>query len=252
MVSKETLGSIEKIIEEGGTSLQSKTSLKNIDEEADKHAMRIVGALQEGEIETLLKLVRERRSKLALSTGITDQVLGVCKQVLAFGAAGLAIGLAFLDKARSLSVTAQKVLAVIGIFYGELAIVSLVVLIVYILQARFRYPFLYFERIGNTWPFFYYASISDDVPRREIQSSDATLKGARLYATDFLKFLGRCLSESDKEEARNELQQYFLLLAYQGYVNQFSLRLANLFAYGFVGAFITGVVMALMIMIGGL
>jgi len=252
MTSEETLKSIQVLMEKARASLQNKNSLNDIDRETDKHVDEILYLVEQGDLDTLLKLVRDRRSKLALSTGITDQVLGVCKQVLAFGAAGLPIGLAFMDKARTLSVLTQKFLAVIGVFYGELVIVSLVVLLVYILQARFRYPFLYFDRLGNAWPFFYYASVSDHVPRNEFQTSDDTLKGARLYAQDFVSFVGRCLSENKRQEARNELQQYFLLLAYQGYVNQFSLRLANLFAYGFSGAFITAAALAFLIMIGSL
>jgi hypothetical protein len=78
-------------------------------------------------------------------------VVGICKQVLAFGIAGIALAVGFLDKLKTVPLGAQKLLAVIGVFYVELLLCSLFVLIMYTLQSRFRYPFLYFDRIGNTW-----------------------------------------------------------------------------------------------------
>jgi hypothetical protein len=196
---------------------------------------------------TLLDTVKERREKIPLSTGITDQIIGICQSLLSFGAGGLALSLAFIDKASKLSIPVQKYLAIAGIFYVELVIISILSLILYMLQARFRFPFLYFEKIGNAWPWFYYASISADVPRGPVQLSRARLNGSALYAKDFVRFTEKVLDEDYKKKLRNEIQQYFLLMSYQAYVNQFSLRLANFFMYGFVGAFITAVIMLLLV-----
>ena len=204
----------------------------------------VVDAVPSSDLDDLIKLVRDRRAGLPLSTGITDQIVGISQQLLAFGAAGFALAIGFLDKIRSFSIPVQKYFAVFGIFYLELIIVSLTLLIVYMLQARFRYPFLYFREIGNAWPFFYYSSISP-VPRCELQSRRARLRASEMYAKDLMVFANKCVTETKPAQLRNELQQYFLLMSFQGYVNQFSLRLASLFTCGFTGAAATAIVLFL-------
>lgn len=113
----------------------------------------------------LTERIRKRRLNLSPSSEITDAVVGICQQILAFGAAGLGLSLGFADKLRLLNPGLQKAITIAGIVYFELMLVSLLVLIWYLLQAHFRYPFLSFKLIGNTWPSFYYGSISSDVPR---------------------------------------------------------------------------------------
>lgn len=195
--------------------------------------------------ETITDRIRKRRAALSWASDINTEVVGVCKQVLAFGAAGVGLSLGFADKLTLLAVGLQKAIVVAGIVYFELVLVSLLVLFVYLLHARFRYPFLSFERIGNTWPWFYYASVSPEVPRAPVQTPKQRLLAARLYATDLIHFAGKTVSETKKQELRNEIQQYFLLLAYQGYVHQFSLRLTNIFFCGLVGSLSTGFVLSL-------
>ena len=193
--------------------------------------------------ESLTERIRKRRSFLSLASDINTEVVGVCKQVLAFGAAGLGLSIGFADKLALLSVGQQKAIVIAGIVYSELVLVSLLVLFFYLLQARFRYPFLSFERIGNTWPWFYYASISPEVPRAPLQTPRQRLVAARLYASDLVRFANKVVAETKKEELRIEIQQYFLLLAYQGYVHQFSLRLTNIFFCGVAGSMCTGLVL---------
>ena len=247
---------VAKIEDEANRGLQKlpllsingwKEYLPNIEEEARRCLDNLLATLDDAAKNALLEVVKERRGKLPLSTEITVQIIGICQSILAFGAGGLALSLAFIDKASNLSVAVQKYLAIAGIFYVELVIVSVLALILYMLQARFRYPFLYFNSIGNAWPWFYYASIQRDVPRSAIQFSRKRLKADELYAQDLITFAEKVLEEDPTERLRNEIQQYFLLMSYQGYVNQFSLRLANFFMYGFVGAFITALIMLLLV-----
>ena len=191
----------------------------------------------------LIERILKRRSSLSLASDITTEVVGICKQVLAFGAAGLGLSLGFADKFALLPAGLQKTIVILGTVYLELVLVSLLVLFFYLLQARFRYPFLSFERIGNTWPWFYYASIASDVPRSPLQSPRKRFFAARLYAEDLVRFADRVVAETDKNELRAEIQQYFLLLAYQGYVHQFSLRLTNIFFCGVAGSIFTGLIL---------
>ncbi len=224
--------------------------LEKVETEADGALERLIAGLSECEADSVAKAITDRRSKLEVGSDITDQVVGISKQILAFGIAGLALTVGFADKVRMFSVITQKFLAIGGILYIELVLVSLLVLALYMLQAHFRYPFLYFKRIGNAWPWFYYASISDDVPRNPIQTTKARARAAKLYAIDMLQFAQRALGERPKARLRVEVQQYFLLLAYQGYVNQFSVRLTNLFCYGFAGSFASALVLAVLVKVG--
>jgi hypothetical protein len=199
-----------------------------------------------GDGKDLIDVIKDRRSRLSLSSGITSEIVGICQQILAFGAAGVALTVGFMDKVRQFSVPVQKLLAIVGIFYAELVFISLLVLIWYMLQARFRYPSLYFDQIGNAWPFFYYALITP-VVRWPIQFANQRFGAATSYAKDLVTFTKKVLEETTAERLRNELQQYFLLLSYQGYVHQFSLRLASLFMYGFLGALSSALIMLILV-----
>jgi hypothetical protein len=183
-----------------------------------------------------VETIDARRNKLPLSSGTTDQIIGICQQILAFGAAGLALCIGFGEKLRTLGVVQQKLTVLAGIFYSELVVLSLFVLVYYFLQSHFRYPFLYFSKIGNAWPYFYYASISHNISRSPIQLASTRARDGVQYAIDFACFAKNLLNENATLRLRAELQQYFLLVAYQGYVNQFDLRLSNLFVCGFIGA----------------
>lgn len=195
-----------------------------------------------GDRTKLMEVVKARRDKLSLSSGITTPIIGICQQILAFGGAGVALTIGFIDKVRHFDPVIQKVLAVVGIFYAELIVLSLVVLLIYMLQARFRYPSIYFERIGNAWPFFYYASITP-VSRNPLQGSRTRFEASVNYAKDLVRFSDKVLSENEEDRCRAELQQYFLLVSYQAYVHQFAVRLAALFMYGFIAAVATALVM---------
>ena len=209
-----------------------------IENEADAFLRERVNQVALKDVKDWIDSIKGRREKLSLSSGITSQIVSICQQILSFGAAGLALTVGFMDKIKQFTTTVQKLLAIVGIFYFELILLSLLVLIWYMLQARFRYPSLYFEKTGNAWPFFYYAAITP-VARSPIQTSTARFDAAVSYASDLVKFTDLTLGEDPHSRLRVELQQYFLLMSYQAYVHQFSLRLASIFMYGFVGALFT-------------
>ncbi len=192
----------------------------------------------------MMERIKDRRSKLSLSSGITAPIVGICQQILAFGAAGIALTVGFIDKVETFSPIVQKFLAAFGIFYVELIVLSLLVLIQYMLQARFRYPSIYFEKIGNAWPYFYYSKITQ-VSRNPMQGSKTRFDASVAYARDLVNFSEMVLGESDAERLRAELQQYFLLMSYQAYVHQFAVLLGRLFMYGFIAAVAT-----LLLMVG--
>ncbi len=222
-----------------------------IEDAVDQYLTAVITSTPDADVEKIIRCIKDRREKVSLSTGITDQILGICQQILVFGAAGLALTIGFLDKVRSFSLVVQKIMAIGGIFYLELVGLSLLVLVWYMLQAHFRYPFLYFRKIGNAWPWFYYASISE-VSRRPVQLAKARFGASSSYAKDFAAFAYKALTEKPRERLRAELQQYFLLMAYSGYLHQFSLRLTDLFFYGFAGAVLSAMIFLAAVLKGAL
>lgn len=229
-----------------------KTSFKEIEDQVDRFLKENLGKLNEDKCKELIEIIKDRRNNLALSSDIYDQIIKLCQAILAFGAGGLGLSLAFVDKVIKFSPFVQKMVAIAGIFYVELLIVSLLSLTLYMFQARFRYPFLFFTKIGNSFPFFYYSSISPATPRSPFQTNKKFVKGSKLYAKDFTQFATKIVDENDKERLRNELQQYFLLISYQGYVNQFSLQLTNLFLYGVIGTMVSAIIMIISVLTGRL
>jgi hypothetical protein len=213
-----------------------RADLPLIDDQTNVEITALLSGVTDDKLKDILARIHARRDKLPLSSDITNQVISVCGTLLGFGAAGIGLSVGFADKIRQLTPLAQKIIVAAGIVYSELAAVSLMVLVLYMIQARFRYPFLYLKKTGNTWPWFYYATISPDVSRRAVQTNDELLAAARHYATDFIAFANKVIGETPGDELRNELQQYYLLIAYQGYVQQFSLRLTNLFFYGLIAS----------------
>jgi hypothetical protein len=222
------------------------TVFDQLDEQASSYVDQVIGTsvkasadTQPTEPSTLIDIIKSRRERLALSSSTTEQIVGISKQILAFGAAGLALSLGFGEKFHTFTTNFQKLIALTGIFYIELVLVSLITLIWYLLQAHFRYPFLYLKKIGNSWPYFYYGSIDRKVSRFPLQTAKTRVADGARYAEDFLRFSEVCLKETPRERLRAELQQYFLLISYQGYVQQFALRLSNLFFYGFAGSVVS-------------
>ena len=238
----EVIAEIEEQAEQASSelswfSLQAvRRAVAPMESTVDALLTRLVNGVPESGLDALITKIKERRRNLPLTSEIYTEVVGVSKQILTFGAAGFAFSLGFADKVSLLPANVQRWIVILGIFYLELLATSIFVLLLYILQARYRYPFLEFAKIGNTWPFFYYSSISDETPRWPIDTAGMRMRAATLYAKDLTKFADRVISEQPREQLRVELQQYFLLIAFMGYVHQFSIRLTNTFLYGLTGS----------------
>lgn len=253
-IAKRTLSEIERLANELSGSVHWwntdwPSTFSSIETVVDDYIRARLHDSSSTKVKELIPDVKARREKLSLSTSITAPIVGISQQILAFGGAGVALTIGFIDKVKHFSPIVQKSLAIVGIFYSELILLSLGVLILYMLQARFRFPSIYFAKIGNGWPFFYYAAITP-VSRNPVQSSRKRFDAAVAYAGDLVHFCENVLLESDEDRLRVELQQYFLLMSYQAYVNQFALRLASVFMYGFIGAVITALLMFVLIFTG--
>lgn len=224
----------------GDKGLSYDEKIQLIDNECNRYIDKIISKFCKSkspqELEDIKNQISDYRKNLGLNTGITEPIIGICRQILAFGAAGFALSLGFLDSLDDFNITPKKYIAIAGIYYLQLMVVSIYILILYISQARFRYPFLQFEKIGNSWPFFYYATISNKVPYGVFQSKKSSLLANILYARDLLRYVGNATSDNTIARIKKELLQHFLLISLQAYLHQQSLKLANSFIYGFAGA----------------
>lgn len=254
----EAITALERILEEARPRLPRMSfsawlgHVPQIDSITDQRITELVTGLDDSKSREIIARIQARVGRLSLKTAVTQEVVGISKQLLAFGAAGLGLVLAFVGNAQHVPIFAQKFLAIVGILYVELLAVSIVVLLLYLAQARFRYPFLYFDKIGNAAPFFYYSAVSNDISRSPVQLARARLVAVTRYAQDFARFAGEIVGESTQGELRAELQQYFLLLEYQGYVHQFGIRLTNLFLYGLCAVGLTFLTLVVLLMVGAL
>jgi hypothetical protein len=244
-------------------------ALDRIEETADSAIEALLRPLSKEELDDLLTTIRARRGLLSVGAAYGNEVVATAKQILAFGGAGIGLAAAFLQRLTEVPPFILKGVAIVALFYGNLILLSLYIIFSFAWQARFRYPFLYFTRIGNTVPFFYYKAISPDTPRSMFQSGATKETAARLYAADFVQFVryhipgllsdqnvsaGSTVDTSTKDSAcleakrrvvRDEIQQYFLILSYQGYVNQYEVRMNNDFLYGLIGATVAAVVLGI-------
>src|SRR4051812_38217699 len=74
-----------------------------LEERTDLYVSAVIDQIPEAKRGPLIQLIRKRRSALFLNSGITSEIVGICKQILSFGAAGLALSLGFADRLRYMS-----------------------------------------------------------------------------------------------------------------------------------------------------
>jgi|ERR1700732_2436050 hypothetical protein len=85
----------------------------------------------------LIDKIRKRRSVLAIKPEFTPEVVGIAKQIVAFGGAGFGFVLTFShDIAKDLT----TLTSVLALLYINITLVSLAILIWFFCQARTRYP----------------------------------------------------------------------------------------------------------------
>jgi len=219
-----------------------------IDEAADKAVDQILSTIgsDENRITDLLKRVAHLRTLgAATGTSADENLIRTCQYLLGFTVAGLTFLLAFSQRIAALPMPIAKGLWALGLAFALVLLTSVVVLVLHTVQNRFRYPFLYFERIGNPWNWFYYGCISPETPRWPFEwPRQGRFDGAKFYALDLARFVSNAVRETKAAALRSDLQHFFLLMSYQGYALQFELRTQNIFIYG-VGAALVGLVLLL-------
>jgi hypothetical protein len=244
--------------------------LDGVESQAEQEIDKLMEGLNEGQLKELLETVRQRRGLVDTNAAYGNEVVSTSKQILAFGGAGIGLVAAVATKLADLPPQFLKLVGLVTLFYLNLTGLSLFTILQFVWLTRFRYPFLYLRKIGNTIPFFYYQAISPEVPRSTLQTAEEKYLAVELYAKDFVKFVKHLIPDmvasaasddpqgkrvasvdTDKPDlrlkrrvVRDELQQYFLLISYQGYVNQFEVRMNNQFFYGVSASIVSTIVLA--------
>jgi hypothetical protein len=153
--------------------------------------------------------MEDRRSKVSDSTW---QTLGLI--IAAFGilAAGNLIPL-------------LKIPIIFVLFF--MLVTSIIKLIEFEAQSRFRYPFLNFPEYGNRWKWFYYGNkyITQTSESPFNLNSTRIKKDEYSYVQGLKYFLGSYHKETIDSEISDNLLQLYLLQVHNFYKNKFYLRL---------------------------
>ena len=194
--------------------------------------------------EAFIDRLSDRRKNLHIKPEFTPQVVGVCQQILAFGIAGLGLVVAFGTRLGDVAPFWQSVIKAACLIALNLTAISFFVLVWFFVQARSRYPFLFLERLGNAPPFFYYETLSRSWRFRPLSRAPGIFKANRNYLSDLSSFAKKLVDEDQDpiQRARYELQQYYLLIVYQGYLDQYEMQLEHIFLYCSVSGVLSALV----------
>ena len=213
--------------------------------EIQQHLSRFDVSTEDGkkQFEAFTAQMVERRKSLSVKPEFTSEVVGICKQILAFGATLLGLIIAFFPRLTELSEFWRSILGLTTLLTLDLTVVSLLVLVWFFIQARSRYPFLYLQKLGNAPPFFYYETLNRRRPYSPLPSALGVFSGNKYYLTDLKKFSQTLVEEAQDPllRARHELQQYYLLIVYQGYLDQYEMQLVHIFVYGSLASIVASV-----------
>jgi hypothetical protein len=196
--------------------------------------------------ESFIERLSDRRKNLHIKPEFTPQVVGACQQILAFGMAGLGLGVAFSARLADITPFWQSMVKTAFLVSLNLTAMSFLVLVWFFIQARSRYPFLFLDRLGNAAPFFYYETLSRTWHYPPIRTRRGILNANFNYLVDLGRFAQTLVNENADpiERARYELQQYYLLIVYQAFLDQFEMQLEHIFLYGTVSGVLSALVVS--------
>jgi hypothetical protein len=204
------------------------------------------GSLDEG-LKELIDKIRARRSLLSIKPEFTPEVVGIAKQIIAFGGAGFAFVLGLSQLRSAGTISANNVIFFLTLLYVNITAVSMCILIWFFFQARTRYPWLYLDRLGNSNQYFYYNAVPLNYNYRPFYLRRADEKLAQdlnVFLDSLSEFANRSIRETRIEELKNEIIQYHLLIFYQGYLDQYEQQLSHIALYGFLGSLVAAVAVA--------
>jgi hypothetical protein len=250
------LGAHAKSVHEARERVRKRSDLKvfyqEVDKQTDDCMVKLLNGVDHAEvIRSIHARVNELREMGAgqQDPHIDEPLVRSCQYLLGFSVASLTFLILFSQRLAGLPTMLAKVLIVAGLAFSMLLVTSLVVLIVHVMQGRFRYPFLFLDRSGNPWNWFYYGSISPETPFGFLGLRRWRVSGVTAYATDLTRFSARIIQEPPEGALRADIQHLFLLMSYQAHNHQFSVQLANMFVYGVATSLIGTVLLILGVLV---
>lgn len=168
-------------------------------------------------------------------------------QIIGFVLVIFSLALTGLDKTtawspRVLGITLSVSYPLVVALFGAVFVV-----VTYFAQARFRYPFVYYRQLGNSWRWFYYGNIRNDTPEGEFfyRSREYQRRYASNYADDLERYIRRYVGDSLSQQIVDDLRQLFLLMSHDRYKQKFKQHLVHAALYtglAAASAFVGGLV----------
>lgn len=174
-------------------------------------------------------------------------------QIIGFILVVFSLVITGLDKAADWSRPAVVVLLSLGLSLVVAVFGALAVIVMYFAQARFRYPFIYYRQLGNSWRWFYYGNIKSDTPEGEFAYRNQAYQRlyAMNYAADLEEYATRYIRDQLHRQVVDDLRQLFLLMEHDRYKQRFKQHMVHASLYtgcavaaalvgGLVGGFYLG------------
>lgn len=116
-------------------------------------------------------------------------------------------------------------------FLCGLLITSLVHFVLISRQISFHYPFI---DVSDTWRWFYLYSSAKDMPFRSRLSKSERSRSKQLFMEGLIRYAKDTIQLDPKTELKQNLEQLYLLLVYEGYIIRFALATNNLLRVGVI------------------
>ncbi|MCD9019148.1 hypothetical protein [Parachryseolinea silvisoli] len=215
------------------------SQLQEIEDRVDHEINTLLTDTDDKCLEKVLTTLKDRRSALHIQPEFTHLIVSVCGQILAFGSAGVGLMVAFANKIPAFTPFWKSIISVSVLFYLDVMLIALFALVLFFLQSRSRYPFLFLKKLGNTAPYFYMETL-----KRErsitlwwpLHTPSSIFAFNRLYLDDLKNYVEYSVNETERDKLKIELRQIYLLINYQGFLDHYEMQLGHVFLYGFIGS----------------
>src|ERR1041384_5060334 len=127
-------------------------------------------------------------------------------------------------------------------FLGGLLITSLAQFIAISKQISFHYPFI---DASHTWRWFYLYSVPSNMPLKIRLSEHERSNSRQLFLKGLIQYAKNTIQLDAKLELRQNLEQLYLLLVYEGYLVRFTITTNNILRIGVIISMVTSTALGL-------
>lgn len=208
---------------------QVEASLQTLVAQLQGRSAEEVAALRQ-DVKDMIEFVTKRSEA---ADGERFKYLQSSLQIIGFVLVIFSLALTGLDKITAWGPWALSILLSLAFSLVVAAMGSVVIVLTYFAQARFRYPFIYYRQLGNAWRWFYYANIKADTPEGEFiyRNVDYQQRYARNYADGLEAYVTRYVNDPLRLQIIDDLRQLFLLMAHDRYKQRFKQHMVHAALY---------------------